>query len=455
MELSYAQQQQIGLRYVLDALEPVSPYGAEQKRLLEAASPTQRTSLEQSLLRTQAAVQHPASNALLRALMGFFEVRGSLKAVETRTATDVDFFEWKRFLLQLGTLSKACDAYQDREVLCGLCLSALSEPLALLDPDKTGTPAFSISSTGNPRLFALRQQKRTMDPRDAGWTQLVAQEAAEEERVRQSLAQALAPWCDAVRTRCDAIGTLDLTFAKAALARRFGGTFPTLTAHTLAMEEGKNPMLADAWARNGVPFTPVSIAPKMGSTVITGANMGGKSVAIKTLALNVLLVHLGLFPIARAFATPLFSHLLLSDTQEDGRQGLSSFGKEIQALNEAAAFAADGLTLALFDEPARSTNPEEGKQLVCGAVRWFDRQNAMALFATHYDGVSRYASRHYRIMGLQDGAQDDADALTDRIDHRLCLVDPNAPVPRDAIRIAALLGLNGDILDEVYQIKER
>lgn len=57
-----------------------------------------------------------------------------------------------------------------------------------------------------------------------------------------------------------------------------------------------NPQTADALHSSGRKFTPVSIELLSGSTVITGANMGGKSVAVKTLALNVLLALCG-FPV--------------------------------------------------------------------------------------------------------------------------------------------------------------
>ena len=49
-----------------------------------------------------------------------------------------------------------------------------------------------------------------------------------------------------------------------------------------------NPELVDLLSEQGRAFVPVSIALDQGATVITGANMGGKSVAMKTVALNAL-----------------------------------------------------------------------------------------------------------------------------------------------------------------------
>jgi len=59
------------------------------------------------------------------------------------------------------------------------------------------------------------------------------------------------------------------------------------------MEDMINPQIADVLEEKGKRFTPVSIALEKGATVITGANMGGKSVALKTIALNILLTQCG------------------------------------------------------------------------------------------------------------------------------------------------------------------
>ena len=45
---------------------------------------------------------------------------------------------------------------------------------------------------------------------------------------------------------------------------------------------------------------------EQGATVITGANMGGKSVSMKSLTLNLLLAQTGFFAFAKAFSAPLF-----------------------------------------------------------------------------------------------------------------------------------------------------
>lgn len=58
---------------------------------------------------------------------------------------------------------------------------------------------------------------------------------------------------------------------------------------------------------------------------------------------------------------PLLDGLCLVDGEmEDAQRGLSSFGGELMAAEEAALEAEKGLCLCLFDEFARGTNPFEG-----------------------------------------------------------------------------------------------
>ena len=51
---------------------------------------------------------------------------------------------------------------------------------------------------------------------------------------------------------------------------------------------------------------PVSISWTGGAAVITGANMGGKSVAMKTVALNVAALQAGFLVCAKKAQMPLF-----------------------------------------------------------------------------------------------------------------------------------------------------
>ena len=67
-----------------------------------------------------------------------------------------------------------------------------------------------------------------------------------------------------------------------------------------------NPEIVDLLEKQNRKFVPVSITLDQGATVITGANMGGKSVSMKTVALNALLLQSGFLVCAKSAKMPLF-----------------------------------------------------------------------------------------------------------------------------------------------------
>ncbi|MFR2332453.1 MAG: MutS-related protein [Flavonifractor plautii] len=71
-----------------------------------------------------------------------------------------------------------------------------------------------------------------------------------------------------------------------------------------------------------------------GCTVITGANMGGKTVSLRSTVLSLLLCQCGFFVFAKSASLPLFHRvdLILADSGP-GAGGLSSFGKEVHLLD--------------------------------------------------------------------------------------------------------------------------
>ena len=98
--------------------------------------------------------------------------------------------------------------------------------------------------------------------------------------------------------------------------------------------------------------------------LVSGPNMGGKTVLLKTVGLAVALAHAGL-PVlaAEGTAVPVFSDLRadLGDEQSVDR-GLSTFAAHLLALKAMAEAAAPDVLL-LADELGAGTDPEEGAAL--------------------------------------------------------------------------------------------
>ena len=258
----------------------------------------------------------------------------------------------------------------------------------------------------------------------------------------------------------DALSRLDLLLAKVALVRELGGVLPTLTDRELSFTDMVHPAIVDRLKQQGAAFTPLSLSLSPEAVVLTGANMGGKSVCLKTLALNVYLTHCGLFPFAETAQVPFFDGLcLIRGEGEDGREGLSSFGGELMAADAAARAVRDGFCLVLFDEFARGTNPAEAVKLQQGALAYFGTSGSICLFVTHYGAVAARASRRFLTRGIRDldveegrrmieGGADRLTVLRRFMDYGIEEVTA-ADVPQKALSVAELLGVEEGLLKAI------
>ena len=416
MELTFTQKENIGFRYVLDSLFPSSPYGQERLRDLTPMGPPQRQEILRQLHNvhalTQAEEHRRTLQQLLRVFMGLKMVRPTAKKCLETPLNVIELFELKRFLLQSQEMLPLFAQLQAALNLEGICFADTQQALDILDPDHSRVASFYIADSISPQLEAVRQKKRALEAQlrtapspqlQLERTELVALEEAEEQRIHHQMSQALQPHIPAILANMEAIADLDLTAEKARIAQLYGASYPELTSRELELTDMRNPRIVDLLQAQGKSFAPISIGMHPGTTVITGANMGGKSVALKTIALNILLVHCGFFPFASAAKIPLFDGMhIISEDLESVDQGLSSFGGEMVRFNAMVQNLEQGFHFVLLDEFARGTNPREGAAIVRSVTRYLNEKNAISVLATHYDHVAEVAVAHYQVAGLKD-----------------------------------------------------
>ena len=463
-----------GLQYILDALEPLTPFGEALCRRPELY--TDEAALRTELRRVRTLMEYDGlaalTEAMSRPMMCMKDLRGSLgRCAEGGTLSLLELFELKGLLL---ALSEIVPVYRAHVALEGLAFSDSEGALDLLDPRGERRRSFTIEDAATPAMFDIRRRKRTVEAElyktqdDAKRSELrlerervCAAEDAEERAICASLSAGLSPYCAALAADCETVGRLDLLLRKAAMGKRWGAVTPELREGDIVFEGMTNPAIVASVAAHGGHFVPVSITLSRGAAVITGANMGGKTVALKTLALNVLLAMAGYPVCARSGALPMVGALLfLSGDAEKTERGLSSFGGEVVRLRDALREHRDD-SLLLLDEPARGTNPDEGAAIVRGMVAYLNAQRGFTVVATHYDGVAAHAGRHYRIVGLRDmdAAQVrrelDASALPGpeiiarHMDYGLYPCRPEDACPREALDICRLLGMPEDVMERI------
>ncbi|MCL2188771.1 MAG: DNA mismatch repair protein MutS [Defluviitaleaceae bacterium] len=445
-QLDAKQLEAIGFSYVLNNLILHSPYGAEKMKQLAPIRTREGVfvCLENIEKMLYLLAQRPLEmDVIMLQLMQLKNIRGCVEKCKVYTLTQVELFEIKQFLLAYEKLHLALGKLG--EALTDIHFTPMGEALQILDADGLRLASFALDS---PELRKIREEKSRAEAQQntAARTAAVEQEVAEEGRILAVLSMALRVFVPDFLANMDAVGKLDFTLAKALSARETGAVKPQIFREgILVLENMYNPYVEEKIAHSGNLMTRVSVVFNRGTTVITGANMGGKSVALKTAVLNILLCQLGFYVFAEKMECPIFDDVyLLSEDMQDIGRGLSSFGAEMKKFAEISARLPNEKLFIAFDEFARGTNPTEGAAIVKAAAGFLAKTDSVSVITTHYDGVCSPVFSHYQVAGLSTPR---GNSLC--MDYRLLSVAHDAPPPQDALKICKMLGLE-DVLMSLF-----
>ena len=292
--------------------------------------------------------------------------------------------------------------------------------------------------------------------------ELNAEIEQEEERVREMLSRKIAEKEAVLLENCEKMGALDLALARAIYAIKHDLTKPEITEeHVSAFEDGRNLQVEDIIREKGKTYCPISLSLADGVTMITGANMGGKTISLKLAGQIPILAQYGFFVPAKHAKIGLsnYMQILIGDSQSVER-GLSSFGSEMEELKEILDKGQER-SLILIDEIASGTNPTEGTALTKSLVDYLIEKPYISLITTHFESVTeRKDIVNMQVRGLADcnftllnreiqhaNRRDRINIISKYMDYRLYRVDSEAQVPKEALSIAAMLGINKEIIE--------
>ena len=476
--MDFWQRENIGFEFIKSKMLPATPFGAE---LVKGIRPFRKD--ERDILETELSNLNKLSsnyeevksdiNAIRRIFMQMKDVRGSIKFGRDNTLSDIELFEIKILLMQLEKLKPVAERVSDELRLCGFFMESVSIAVDILDPDGRRIPTFSIYDEYSDTLKEIRKKKRDIELRmqsdEALFEELkdkrldiTAREEKEERRIREELSIKLRPYFDTVINNINTVARFDLLIEKHRVSKLYPSCLPQITKDTLILKDTTNPYICDILESKGLKFTPVSIEMGLGTTVLTGANMGGKSVTLKTVALNTYLALCGFFVYAVSASIPAFDEIIMiSEESQSVAKGLSSFGAQIVELKNLLNEIENKFVFAILDEFARGTNPKEGESLVRGLVSLLNTKKTVSLLVTHFDHVAELSKSHYQVKGLQGVSEDrissslltksDDDAkitaISGFMNYGIFKVDKDAKPPKEALMICRLLGLQNELLD--------
>lgn len=442
-------EQNSALHYVYEHLQLVSNLG--RKHLLDMPFCTSAQELEAEFDLLSKAIGLRRDDQFRSKLMSIRnhlhqinDIRPTLSALaDGAVMDDIQLFEIKKTAILTRKIAEALEVCSN-----DICpLENMDAVVALLDPEHTGIPHFYVYSLYDHELAQWRERiDNAQSVAEAEECRFQAQKV--EDRVRTRLSQELQPHVKAITGNLDQLAHLDLLLAKAQLAIDWNACRPTLSDHT-DLHQLYNPEVAAVLEEKGRHFQPIDIRFGCETVLITGANMAGKSVLLKTVSLAQHLCQFGFYVPAESACMSIVDEIYSSigDRQSE-ISGLSSFAVEILTIDKIIQAGRTGKrVLALVDELARTTNPEEGKRIVSNYLNLAAQLGITSLVTTHYSGINTNC-RRLRVKGLQLKGNTPVTVhnIGDYIDYSLVETDADE-VPMEAFSIARLLGVDGDLIN--------
>ena len=255
---------------------------------------------------------------------------------------------------------------------------------SVIDKSSTGNTLF-IEPAAAARIYEELQEMKI-------------DEENEERRILYTLTAMLSDKAEIIWENTRVTEKLDFIFGKGKLSLLMDGTEPVInTRRRIQITNGRHPLMN---REVSVPLN-FEMGNGINGVIITGPNTGGKTVAIKTVALNCLMAQCGLH-VSCEKAEICLNNQILCDIG-DGQnlsENLSTFSAHITNVLDILRKANEE-SLVIMDELGSGTDPTEGMGIAIAILEELKKSGALYLVTTHYPEVKSYAEREESVVNAR------------------------------------------------------
>lgn len=437
------------LLYVAESMELMSAAG--RRRMLEQPLLTDPSKLNREQQIVALLQKRWADSSMIKPitllrhqLMQLHDLHTTLKSLAAHTVLEeVELFEIKNLAYISGHARKALAELSMDNLIP---IPDLQPVFDLLDPDKTGITSFYIYDSYDMRLGPLRKQMKGAD--DVKMSELLAVQNEIQLQVQTRLCDELQPYAESLSSALELMAYTDFAMARANLAREWGLVRPEDEGDSIYLHGLFNPRLRDHNEKHHLRYQPIDIELTQGVTFVTGANMAGKTVLLKSVGVAQLMYQFGFpVPAVSAHLEPVDDVVFCIGDEQNEMNGLSSYASEITRISDVIKRSKEEHLLVLIDEPARTTNPIEGKALVQSIATLMEERDSTTMITTHYSQLG-IKCRRLRVKGFVDSLVDmplSAQNINLFIDYSL-VTDTSDEAPHEALRIAEMLECDEELI---------
>lgn len=221
--------------------------------------------------------------------------------------------------------------------------------------------------------------------------ELMDEEAKEIIKILRNLTAIIAVHKESLETYEVLLEYLDFTQSKAQFAQRINGVLPNIKSEkTINLFDAYHPILYLKNSEKKLKTIPQSLSmnDEQRIIIISGPNAGGKSITLKTIGLNQLMIQSGiLIPVHPKSEIGFFNKIFtdIGDNQSIENQ-LSTYSYRLKQMSFFVKNV-DENTLLLIDEFGTGSDPELGGALAEVFFEEFYERKAFGIFTTHYSNI--------------------------------------------------------------------